>query len=62
MNLLRFKQAQEIAHNLRIALRLAEQTDLEDVAERLKDALMEAERAEQEAKGSMVVKGTKKAL
>lgn len=57
MNLLRFKQTQQIVQNLRLALRLAEQKQLHEVAQRLRDALAEAERAMAEARGHMVIKG-----
>ena len=58
MNLLRFKQATQIVQNLRIALRLAEEKGLDDVASRLEEALAEAERAQKELRSTNIINGT----
>jgi hypothetical protein len=59
MTLLRFKNAVQIVQNLRLALRLAEEKRLVSVADRLRDALNEAEEAEQSLRQKTVITGDK---
>jgi len=59
MTLLRFKNAVQIVQNLRLALRLAEEKRLLSVADRLRDALDEAEEAEQSLRQKTVITGDK---
>lgn len=55
MPLLRFRQTRQISQNLRLALRLAEERQFDEVAARLREALAEAEAAEERQKRRVLI-------